>query len=143
MFRQPPTLDIQPTPKHREDDPDHDEVLNDDEIHNYDGVLDDDHDSNLIGESGVEIRNLGDHQQPRGGTLLFPLLLLLVGLLVITSVLMVPNVVVVVVVIVEILVVVAVIVVVTTVTLGIEIVAQLKPQPDGGKSVLAALNKHS
>ena len=129
MFLQPPTLDIQPTPKHREDDPDHDEVLNDDEIHNYDGVLVDDHDSNLIGESGVEIRNLGDHQQPRGEALLFPLLLLLAGLLVITSVLMVvevPNVIV----IVEALVVSVVVVVVSNLILEIEIVAQLEPQPD-------------
>ena len=71
MCRQPPTLGNQPTPEHDQDGQDghHDK--------NLDGHDHDDDHPNLIGESGVEIRKLGDHQQPRGRTLskLFKVLL--------------------------------------------------------------------
>ena len=133
MCRQPPTLCIQPTPKYDDDDRD-------------------DAEPNLIGESGVEIGKLGDHQQPRGGTQLQTLLLLLPGLLVTSvfkcvdhrMVMVVLSVVVVVIVLAVALLVDVVVVVVTTVNvlLGILIVAELETQPDWGKSVLAALNQY-
>ena len=117
MCRQPPTLCIQPTPKYDDDDRD-------------------DAEPNLIGESGVEIGKLGDHQQPRGGTQLQTLLLLLPGLLVTSvdhrMVMVVLSVVVVVIVLAVALLVDVVVVVVTTVNvlLGILIVAELETQPD-------------
>ena len=117
MCRQPPTLCIQPTPKYDDDDRD-------------------DAEPNLIGESGVEIGKLGDHQQPRGGTQLQTLLLLLPGLLV-TSVFkcvghMMVMVVLSVVVVAEALLADVVVVVVTIVyvLLGLLIVAELEAQPD-------------
>ena len=87
MCRQHPTLCNQPTPDHDEechDDHNHQEVQDHDEVHDHD----DDH-PNLIGESGVEIRKLCDHQQPRRRTLskLFKVLVVKhFGQLVITSV---------------------------------------------------------
>ena len=121
MCRQPPTLCIQPTPKYDDDDRD-------------------DAEPNLIGESGVEIGKLGDHQQPRGGAN-FPNLLQTLLLLLVTSVfkcvdhrmvMVVLSVVVVVIVLAVALLVDVVVVVVTTANalLGILIVAELETQPD-------------
>ena len=100
MCRQHPTLGNQPTPEHKQDSHDHhhndDDDHNHQEVqyhgddHNHDEVHDhDDDDPNLIGESGVEIRKLCDHQQPRRRTLskLFKVLLVKhLAQLVVTSV---------------------------------------------------------
>ena len=125
MCRQHPTLCNQPTPDHDEechDDHNHQEVQDHDEVHDHD----DDH-PNLIGERGVEIRKLGDHQQP-WRTTFANLSLPLGSLLLVTSVFKCVG---------QLMVVVVVVMVdlevVTDVILflfGFLIVAQLETQPD-------------